>query len=43
MIPCFPGNSVGWPESMRIYFHGDYLNLARSQVRVPTERHMGEN
>lgn len=38
MMPCFPGNSVGWPESLGISFHGDYLNLAGSQVRVPTER-----
>lgn len=41
MVPCFPGNSVGCPESMGIYFHGDYLNLAGSQVRMPTERHVG--
>lgn len=41
MMPCFHRNSAGWLESMGIYFHGDYLNLAGSQVRVPTERHMG--
>lgn len=41
MMPCFSGSSVGWPESMEIYFHGDYLNLAGSQVREPAERHVG--
>lgn len=31
MMPCFPGNSVGWPESEGIYFHGGYLNSAEVQ------------
>ena len=41
MTPCFPGKLCWMAESMGIYFRGDYLNLVESQVRVPTERHMG--
>lgn len=40
MMPCFPGNSVRWPESVGIYFHGGYLNSAGSPARMPAERHM---
>ena len=43
MMPCFSGNSVGWPESLEIYFQGDYLNLAGSQVREPREAHGAES